>query len=73
VVVVSFSVVPSNLHEMLVEMFRHRPSLAAEVLAGVLGMELPALHRDVGRGPVHLTRPDRQGFTMLPEGLCSRR
>ncbi len=38
---VSVVVVPSHLHETLVEMFRHRPALAAEVLAGVLGMELP--------------------------------
>ncbi len=32
---------PSLLHETLVEMFRHRPSLAAELLVGALGMELP--------------------------------
>ncbi len=32
---------PSSRHETLVEMFRHRPALAAELLAGALGMELP--------------------------------
>ena len=29
------------MHETLIEMFRHRPSLAAELLAGALGMEVP--------------------------------
>jgi len=33
---------PSTLHEALVDMFRHRPSLAAELLADALGMALPA-------------------------------
>ncbi|MGH3930044.1 MAG: hypothetical protein ACRDTF_08725 [Pseudonocardiaceae bacterium] len=33
---------PSYLHEALVELFRHRPSLVADLLAGVLGMDLPA-------------------------------
>jgi hypothetical protein len=33
---------PSSLHEALIEMFRHRPSLAAEVLGGALGVDLPA-------------------------------
>lgn len=33
---------PSSLHEALTEMFRHRPSLAAELLADALGMNLPA-------------------------------
>lgn len=33
---------PSSLHETLIEMFRHRPSLAAELLVGALGMDLPA-------------------------------
>lgn len=32
---------PSTLHETLVEMFRHRPPLAAELLATVLGVQLP--------------------------------
>lgn len=31
----------SNMHEGLVEMFRHRPSLAADLLADVLHVELP--------------------------------
>ena len=31
----------SNLHEALVEMFRHRPSLAADLLRDVLHVELP--------------------------------
>lgn len=42
VVVGSVGLVPSNQHEILVEMFRHRPSLAVDLLAGVLGVELPA-------------------------------
>jgi hypothetical protein len=33
---------PSTLHEALIEMFRNRPSLAAELLGGPLGVELPA-------------------------------
>ncbi|MDT5029502.1 MAG: hypothetical protein QOE61_5928 [Micromonosporaceae bacterium] len=33
---------PSTLHEALIEMFRHRPSLAAELLADALGFDLPA-------------------------------
>jgi hypothetical protein len=32
---------PSKQLEMLIELFRHRPSLAAEVLTDALGMELP--------------------------------
>ena len=38
----SVQVVPSQLHEMLVEMFRHRPGLIAELLTNLLGMPLPA-------------------------------
>lgn len=41
----SLRLVPSNLHETVVEMFRHRPALAADLLAGVLGVELPAFER----------------------------
>ncbi len=33
---------PSSLHEMLVEMFRERPELAADLLGGALGAPLPA-------------------------------
>lgn len=40
-------VVPSTLHEMLIEMFRLRPSLAPELLAGVLGVCVPVF--DVAR------------------------
>ncbi len=32
---------PTVLHEALIEMFRHRPTLAAELLTGVLGLGLP--------------------------------
>lgn len=32
---------PSILHEVLIELFRQRPSLAAELLTGAFGMELP--------------------------------
>ncbi|PXY27751.1 hypothetical protein [Prauserella muralis] len=32
---------PSHLHEALLELFRNRPSLAAELLAGPLGVRLP--------------------------------
>jgi hypothetical protein len=31
---------PSHLHETLVEMFRDRPALAAELLAGPLGVSV---------------------------------
>jgi hypothetical protein len=34
--------VPSPLHEILIEMFRHRPRFAAELLAGPFGLDLPA-------------------------------
>src|SRR5919106_5588116 len=33
---------PSHLHEFLVAMFRDRPTLAADVLAGPLGVAVPA-------------------------------
>lgn len=42
VVVATVAAVPSYLHEALVELFRHRPSLVADLLTGVLGMDLPA-------------------------------
>jgi hypothetical protein len=32
---------PSRVHEALIEMFRHRPSLAAELLTEALGVDLP--------------------------------
>ena len=35
---------PSSLHETLVEMIRHRPSLVAELLGRVLAVDLP-VHR----------------------------
>lgn len=46
--------VSSNLHEMLIEMFRFRPSLAADLLAGVLGLNVPA-HQQVRLEPVDCT------------------
>ncbi|MBV9313365.1 MAG: hypothetical protein JO100_06355 [Pseudonocardia sp.] len=46
VVVVTVAAVVSSLHEMLVEMFRHRPQLAAELLTGALGVDLP-VHEQV--------------------------
>jgi len=41
VVVGSFPGMPSSLHEGLIEMFRQRPSLAAELLVDGLGVALP--------------------------------
>jgi len=41
VVTDSVRAMPSGLHEALVEMFRWRPSLAAELLTDALGMNLP--------------------------------
>jgi len=38
----SVACMPSSLHEALIEMFRQRPALAAELLADALGVELPA-------------------------------
>ncbi|HEY0513482.1 MAG TPA: hypothetical protein VGH73_16350 [Thermoanaerobaculia bacterium] len=32
---------PSMAHEILVDLFKNRPSLAAEILAEVLGVPLP--------------------------------
>ena len=32
---------PSHLHEALIELFRHRPQLAAELLADPLGVSVP--------------------------------
>ncbi|MGQ0575418.1 MAG: hypothetical protein ACT4RN_14600 [Pseudonocardia sp.] len=48
---------PSPLHEVLVEMFRTRPSLAAELLDGPLGVRLPAFES---------ARVDSSTFTELP-------
>ena len=45
---------PAILHETILDVFRHRPSLAAEFLAGVLGMELPA-YREARLEPGDLT------------------
>lgn len=39
---VASQTVPSHLHEALIELFRNRPSLAAELLSDALGVELPA-------------------------------
>ncbi|HET8657380.1 MAG TPA: hypothetical protein VFM55_00085 [Micromonosporaceae bacterium] len=36
---------PSRLHEVLIEMFRDRPVLAADLLAGPLGVALPTFHK----------------------------
>lgn len=36
---------PSPLHEALIEFFRHRPALAAELLAGPLGVDVPAFEQ----------------------------
>lgn len=41
----SFRGMPSSLHEVLIEMFRQRPSLAADLLIGALGLELPSYER----------------------------
>jgi hypothetical protein len=35
-------VVPSITHETLMELFRNRPSLVSELLAGALGVDVPA-------------------------------
>lgn len=37
----SVPIMPSHLHEVLVELFRQRPALAAELLAAGLGLDLP--------------------------------
>ena len=36
---------PSHLHEVLIEMFRDRPALAADLLSGPLGFTLPEFHK----------------------------
>jgi hypothetical protein len=35
---------PSHLHEILIQMFRDRPELVADLLGGPLGVEIPAFH-----------------------------
>ncbi|MDQ3989606.1 MAG: hypothetical protein M3291_10495 [Actinomycetota bacterium] len=52
----NFVAMPSSLHEALIEMFRQRPSLAAELLADALGMDLPAYEQ---------VRVEPGGFTDL--------
>lgn len=43
----SVAVMPSAMHETLVELFRHRPALAGELLGEILGLDIP--HYDVAR------------------------
>jgi hypothetical protein len=43
--VASVAVMPSSLHEVLVEMFRDRPVLAAELLSGLFGVAVPAFQQ----------------------------
>jgi hypothetical protein len=38
---------PSHLHEVLIEMFRDRPALAAELLSGPLGLPVPVYEQAV--------------------------
>jgi len=45
--------VPTQLHETLIELFRVRPALAAELLAGVLGVEVP-VHEQARADPSDL-------------------
>lgn len=45
---------PSTLHETLIEMFRHRPSLAAELLSGAFDVRLPDF-RDARLDPGEFT------------------
>src|SRR5262245_10668682 len=35
---------PSHLHELLIEMFRDRPALAADLLSGPFGIAVPEFH-----------------------------
>ncbi|MFB9236554.1 hypothetical protein ACFFWC_13500 [Plantactinospora siamensis] len=45
---------PSQQHEALIELFRHRPALATELLTGPLGIPIPAyqqIHLDSGELP----------------------
>jgi hypothetical protein len=45
---------PSSMHEAFIEIFRHRPSLAAELLAGPLGVDvLP--HKQARLEPADIT------------------
>ena len=39
---VTLAAMPSMAHEILVDLFKNRPSLAAEILVEVLGLSLPA-------------------------------
>src|SRR3954466_4498988 len=39
-----FPPMPSTLHEVLIEMFRDRPALAAELLGGTLRVPIPSFH-----------------------------
>jgi hypothetical protein len=52
------SVMPSSLHEALLELFRNRPVLACEVLARCLGMDLPGFKSaELAPGDVPKLRP----------------
>ncbi|MGI9000422.1 MAG: hypothetical protein ACR2GH_02020 [Pseudonocardia sp.] len=49
---------PSSLHEVLIEMFRQRPSLAAELLVDGLGVTLPGFeHAEVESGEFTVLTP----------------
>ncbi len=48
---------PSNLHEVLVELFRHRPALVAELLTSPLGVPVPAFQQ------AHLSANDLTNVT----------
>jgi hypothetical protein len=50
----SVRVVPSHLHEALIELFRQRPALAAELLRGQLGVPVPA-YTNASEGSCDLT------------------
>jgi hypothetical protein len=54
----SVLLMPSRLHEVLIAMFRGRPKLAADLLDGALGVNVPAFHRaDVSSGDLNDIAP----------------
>jgi hypothetical protein len=49
---------PSHLHEVLIEMFRDRPALAADLLAGPLGVQIPEFQQArLSSGDLNVVQP----------------
>ena len=56
---------PSSLHEVLIDMFRQRPMLAAQLLTDGLGLRLPA-YEQVRMESADLTSVARPNTAPMP-------